>query len=165
MKKNTCLVIASIAGVFTIVQIILYFVLYNAAGIPALRVLGWITWALSVVFGVWPIMIFRAKGGVEKGSTYIQTTALVDTGLYAIVRHPQYLAWVLLSVAFMLLGQHWLVVVLGVPPIVSVYLTVPMADQGCIEKFGQEYERYAQRVPPLNFLAGILRLLRRRESA
>jgi hypothetical protein len=33
-------------------------------------------------------------------------------------------------------------------------------DQSCIEKFGEDYERYMRRVPGVNFLLGIVRLLR-----
>jgi len=33
------------------------------------------------------------------------------------------------------------------------------ADQGCIEKFGDAYRRYTERVPRVNFVAGIIRLL------
>ena len=39
--------------------------------------------------GLLPIITFRRKGGVAKGESYIKTTVLVDTGIYAIVRHPQ----------------------------------------------------------------------------
>jgi protein-S-isoprenylcysteine O-methyltransferase Ste14 len=37
---------------------------------------------------------------------------------------------------------------------------VPQADQANIEKFGDEYTSYMQRVPRLNLVLGIIRLLR-----
>ncbi len=90
----------------------------------------------------------------------MQTTALVDTGIYAIVRHPQGgTAGILLNLALALIGQHWLLVVLAAVGMVLLYMDTFKADEACTEKFGQEYVRYMQRVPRVNFVAGILRLL------
>jgi len=49
---------------------------------------------------------------VSKGKSYVGTTRLVDTSLYAIVRHPQYLGGILFNLMLMLLAQHWLVILL-----------------------------------------------------
>jgi len=46
----------------------------------------------------------KAKGGVAKGKSYIETTRLVDSSLYAIVRHPQYVAGMLFNLAMMLVA-------------------------------------------------------------
>jgi protein-S-isoprenylcysteine O-methyltransferase Ste14 len=65
----------------------------------------------------------------------------------------------------MLIAQHWTSVLLGLASLVLVYLDIFKADQYCIEKFGDEYKRYMERVPRVNFVAGIVRLLRRRNRA
>jgi protein-S-isoprenylcysteine O-methyltransferase Ste14 len=111
---------------------------------------------------VLPIITFRRKGGVPKGESYIKTTALVDTGIYAIVRHPQGgTAWLLINLGVMLIAQHWTSVVLGLASMGLAYVDTFKADQGCIEKFGDAYRRYMEeRVPRVNFVAGIIRLLR-----
>ncbi len=87
-------------------QIILTILFYDPAG-NALRInIGWgVVW-LSAVFGWLPIITFRRKGKVE-GRSYIHTTVLVDSGIYAIVRHPQYLAGVLLNVGLSLITPQW----------------------------------------------------------
>jgi hypothetical protein len=36
----------------------------------------------------------------------------------------------------------------------------PQAEKGLISKFGDDYGRYMHRVPRVNFVAGIFRLLR-----
>jgi protein-S-isoprenylcysteine O-methyltransferase Ste14 len=46
----------------------------------------------GMVFGALPIFEFRKKGGVRKGQSYVRTTKLVDSGIYSVVRHPQYVA-------------------------------------------------------------------------
>jgi protein-S-isoprenylcysteine O-methyltransferase Ste14 len=43
----------------------------------------------------------------------VQTTELVDSGIYGVVRHPEYLAGVLMIPALALIAQHWVVAVLG----------------------------------------------------
>jgi hypothetical protein len=44
------------------------------------------------------------------------------------------------------------------------YLIALKADQELIEKFGDDYRRYMQKVPRMNFLLGLIRLLRRRKG-
>jgi len=152
-------------SVLIILQIILSFFLYNQAGLPVLKHIGWITLALSAVFGWLPILVFRKKGGVPKGKSYIQTTVLVDSGIYAVVRHPQYLAGVLINLALMLITQHWLIAMIGVVAMVLNYFIALKADQELIEKFDYDYKRYMQKVPRMNFLVGLIRLVGRRNRA
>jgi protein-S-isoprenylcysteine O-methyltransferase Ste14 len=66
--------------------------------------------------------------------------------------------------ASILVSQHWLSVVLGVPIIVYVYVMARREEESNIEKFGDDYKRYMQRVPRNNVLVGILRVLRRRKE-
>jgi protein-S-isoprenylcysteine O-methyltransferase Ste14 len=154
--------LSSIAGVLTVAQIILAFFL-RWPGPEALEWAGWICLWTSAIFGWLPIITFRRKGGVPQGQSYIKTTILVDTGIYAIVRHPQGgTAWLLINLGVMLIARHWSSVALGVPSMVLVYLDTLKADQYCIEKFGDAYRRYMERVPRVNFVAGIMRLVRRR---
>jgi protein-S-isoprenylcysteine O-methyltransferase Ste14 len=151
-------------SILIVLQIILSFFLYNRAGLPILRHVGWITMAVSAVFGWLPIFAFRKKGGVSKGRSYIQTTVLVDSGVYAVVRHPQYLAGILLSLALILITQDWFIATIGVVAVVLNYLDALRADQELIEKFGDDYKRYMQTVPRMNFLLGLIRLLRCRKG-
>jgi protein-S-isoprenylcysteine O-methyltransferase Ste14 len=146
-----------------IAQTILSFLLYNPSGLGALRYAGWLTWAVMCLFALVPVVTLRSKGSVPKGRSYVDTTVLVDGGIYAVVRHPQYLSFILLSVFLILLAQHWLITVLGMAAMALVYAgIVPQEDRANIEKFGDDYNKYMQRVPRLNFVLGIIRLLQRR---
>jgi protein-S-isoprenylcysteine O-methyltransferase Ste14 len=156
--------IITIAGILIVAQYILVFFIYKMPGIPALHWIGWAVWVLSVIFGIVPIIILGKRGGVAKGKSYIKTTRLVDTGLYAIVRHPQYLSGILFSLALMLLAQHWLVILLGVISSVLIWWNIQGVDSECIEKFGQEYQQYIQRVPQINFILGSIRMTRLRQA-
>jgi protein-S-isoprenylcysteine O-methyltransferase Ste14 len=154
-----------VASTLIITQYILAFFIYKLPGLPALQWIGWAIWVLSMIFGIAPIFILRRRGGVAKGKSFVETTHLVDTNLYAIVRHPQYLAGILFNVSMMLLAQHWLVILLGVISAVLIYVDIQAADREGIEKFGEEYRRYMQRVPQMNFLLGGLRFLQMKRTS
>ena len=78
-----------IVTVLLVTQYILTFFVFNLSGLRILQWFGWGIWLVSVYFGFAPIFILRRRGGVAQGESYVQTTQLVDTNLYAIVRHPQ----------------------------------------------------------------------------
>jgi protein-S-isoprenylcysteine O-methyltransferase Ste14 len=156
--------LSSIAGTLTVAQIALAFLLRRPSS-EALEWAGWICLWISSIFGMLPVITFRRKGGVPKGKSYIKTTILVDTGLYAIVRHPQNgTSWLLINLGIMLIAQHWTSIVLGLVSMVLVYADTFKADQYCIEKFGDAYRRYAKRVPRVNFVTGIVQLILRRRK-
>jgi len=113
----------------------------------------------GIVFGMLPTFEFRKKGEVEKGKSYIHTTKLVDTGIYSIVRHPQYMTFIMWAIAGMLLFQHWIVILLGIPIIPLMYIDLIKADKDAVLKFGDDYRKYMQKVPRANFLLGIIRLI------
>jgi protein-S-isoprenylcysteine O-methyltransferase Ste14 len=116
----------------------------------------------GLVFGWLPVVEFRRKGGVSRGKSYIHTTQLVDTGIYSIVRHPQYVTFILWALAGVLLFQHWIVVLLGIPIVPLTYIDLIRADRDAIEKFGDAYRAYLEKVPRANFLLGIIRRFRKR---
>ncbi len=140
--------------------------LYLLSDVLQIKILAYIGVGLYIfsgwIFGMLPIVEFRKKGGVKKGKSYIQTTKLVDTGIYSIIRHPQFTTWILWAIAGMLLFQHWIVILLGIPIIPLTYIDLLRADQRLIKKFGNDYKRYMQKVPRANFILGIIRYLRHR---
>jgi protein-S-isoprenylcysteine O-methyltransferase Ste14 len=153
-----------IASTLIGVQYVLAFFVYELPGLPVLQWIGWGIWVLSAIFGIAPIFILRRRGGVAKGKSYVHTTHLVDTSLYAIVRHPQYLAGILFNLSMMLLALHWLVILVGLIPAALIYAEIQAADREGIEKFGDEYRLSVQRVPQVNVLLGGARLLQRKGS-
>jgi len=118
----------------------------------------------GIIFGTLPVFEFRKKGGVRKGQSYIHTTKLVDTGIYSVVRHPQYVTFILWAIAGMLLFQHWIIILLGIPIFPLTYIDLIKADKDAIEKFGDDYKAYMKKVPRANFLLGIIRRFRKSEE-
>jgi protein-S-isoprenylcysteine O-methyltransferase Ste14 len=153
-----------IASFLVIGQIVLLIVL-GAGEISWLRYVGFLLWALAAVFGWLPIYQFKKRGGVAEGDSYVKTTRLVDTGLYAIVRHPQFVAWPIMSVAVALVSQHPVVILMGAAAFVSSCLDFNKVEARNIDKFGEEYRRYMERVPGWNFVAGLWRWVSRKTAA
>jgi protein-S-isoprenylcysteine O-methyltransferase Ste14 len=133
---------------------------YNGLGLDWVANLGWLVLTVSAVFGWLPIFEFRRRGGVAEGESYMHTTRLVTSGVYSVVRHPQFLAGILITVSMMLVSQHVHSVVAGLVASVVYASDVPPADARLVEKFGEPYVRYMERVPALNFVSGLLRLAR-----
>jgi protein-S-isoprenylcysteine O-methyltransferase Ste14 len=115
----------------------------------------------GIVFGVLPVFELRKKGGVRKGQSYVHTTKLVDSGIYSIVRHPQYVIFIMWALAGILLFQHWVVILVGIPIIPLTYIDLAKADKDGIDKFGEDYKAYMKKVPRVNFLLGIIRRYRK----
>lgn len=159
MNSTRSILSAAILTVAAVGQIILSFILYNDSGNSTVRNLGWVVLWVSAVFGWLPIMTMRKWGRVPRGKAYIHTTTLVERGVYAIVRHPQYLAGILMGIALALIAQHWIVAIFGAVVVVVTYIDTFAEERSCIEKFGRDYERYREKVPRVNFVSGIVRLL------
>jgi protein-S-isoprenylcysteine O-methyltransferase Ste14 len=153
---------SAFSTVLFILQIIVG--IYLLPGVSQITVVAYVGVGIyvfsGIVFGMIPVIEFRKKGRVKKGKSYIHTTALVDTGIYSIVRHPQYVTFILWAIAGMLLFQHWYVILLGIPVIPLTYIDLIRADKDSIEKFGDDYKQYMEEVPRANFLVGMFRLLR-----
>jgi protein-S-isoprenylcysteine O-methyltransferase Ste14 len=129
---------------------------------PALFVVGWVVWAFGMVLVMAPIVTFQRRGGVSKGKSFVHTTRLVDTGLYSLVRHPQYLGGIFaVFITTLVWYPHWLFGLLGAVGTVVLYLSAREEDQRLVRQFGDDYVRYMQRVPRMNILLGVVRRLRR----
>jgi len=165
MKTKRDIALTVILTLAAVGQIVLTFLLYNQDGNIAIINLGWVILWNSAILGWLPIFTFRKYGRVPKGKSYIQTTLLVERGVYAIVCHPQYLAGILMGLALPLISQHWLVAALGLIVMIILYINTWDEDKANIEKFGEAYRQYMQRVPRLNFLLGIIRIIIQRGKA
>ena len=148
--SGTILTIAAVG------QIVLTILCYRENGTDWIRNTGWIILWISAIFGWLPIRTFR-KWGKVKGRGYMRTTVLVDRGIYGIVRHPQYVAGMLMGIALPLIAQHWIVAVPGVIVIAINYIDTVEEERAAVVKFGEAYERYRETVPRINFISGCVR--------
>jgi len=131
----------------------------------ALFIIGCLVWVFGMVLVMAPIIMFPRKGGVPKGKSFVHTTKLVNTGLYAVVRHPQYTGGIYgIFVTTLLWYPHWLFAVLGILGAILTYLSCKEEDGKLVRQFGDEYKEYMQRVPRMNLFLGLFRLIRRKND-
>jgi len=151
-------------SILMFLPIILVFVFYNYYSLDFLVYAGWILLVFSVIIIFLAGGEFRKKGGAPKGKSIVHTTVVVDSGIYAVVRHPQYLGFILFVLALVLTSQHWLSVISWIMGSTLFYRDVLREEQLSIEKFGDDYTHYMQKVPGTNLLLGGIRLLRRKRE-
>jgi len=88
----------------------------------------------------------------------------MDTGIYAVLIHPQYCAGILIAVSMMLMIQHCASVATGAVVVVTWYVECIYADGRLVEKFGDTYIDYMRRVLRVNFIQGAILYLRREDT-
>jgi len=128
-------------------------------GNPVLRGAGVLVLLLAGVFIFVPFYLLARHGGKD-GGTYMQASVVVDRGLYAITRHPQYLGYILLACGFALLSQHWVALLLAAIGATFFYLQALREERYCLAQFGKPYEQYLRRVPRFNIVLGMIRFAR-----
>lgn len=146
-KDNIIMVILGITFFLNIIVMNLY-----PSIVKELIVVGWVILGIGALFVVFSIVTLRRKG----------ISKIIDSGVYSIVRHPMYVGGMVMFFSHIFFGQNLIVVISTIIAIVCCYLIILSGDQRNIEKFGDDYKRYMQKVPRMNVLLGIIRLLRRR---
>jgi len=164
-KEICCVTVFTILGIicFPINPLILTGVIVTKS-YPVLSIIGWVVWTFGMVLVMAPIILFPRRGGVPKGKAFIHTTRMVHSGIYAIVRHPQYLGGILaIFVTTPLFYPHWLFGLLGVIGAVAVYMSCRAEERRLVQQFGDDYLAYMERVPRMNIASGVIRLLRHKQ--
>jgi protein-S-isoprenylcysteine O-methyltransferase Ste14 len=98
------MILMSIEGIFFLSQVVLCVIFYNSLGLRCLLYLGWAILAAAMVLGWQARVAFQAQGGSHEGESWLHTRTVVATGIYAVVRHPMYLAFLFMSLSLVLLN-------------------------------------------------------------
>jgi len=124
--------------------------------IKELVIVGWTIFGFGALLYIVSVLTLGRRG----------VSNIVDSGIYGIVRHPMYLGAMAMFLSHIFLGQNWIAAIGTAVAIVCCYLIILSEDQRNAEKFGDEYKRYMEKVPRMNIIVGILRLVHRgiRES-
>ena len=149
----------SVEGICFLLQVVLCVRFYNYLGLRWLLYAGWATLGVAMVLGWRARIDFETKGGSREGESWLHTRRVVATGIYAVVRHPMYLSFLLMSLSLVLLSQHWLTAVLGAIVIALFYNDMRREEKNNLQWFGEEYQHYMEQVPRMNVVAGMARLL------
>jgi protein-S-isoprenylcysteine O-methyltransferase Ste14 len=144
-----------------IIVSVIYGVLFGPyLGLSIPFFVGWIISVVGLPFFFSPSMYFPKA---QEGKSVMDTRAIVESGTYGIVRHPQVLGGILLMCGSIFIYQHWLSVIAAAPIFALFIRYVLKEEKNLIVKFGNEYKCYMQRVPRMNLIVGIIRLLKFRK--
>jgi protein-S-isoprenylcysteine O-methyltransferase Ste14 len=155
------LVLMSIETLAFVAQVVLCVFFYNFLALNWLLYLGWAMFAAAMVLGWRARVAFATRGQARAGESWLHTRMVVATGVYAVVRHPMYLSFLSTSLTLVLLSQHWLNAVLGAVVIGLLYNDMRREERSNLARFGDAYRDYMEQVPRMNFVAGVIRLVRR----
>ena len=128
---------------------------YNSANLVELYA-GWIIMAFGIIFLLWSSKS-RKKG-------HAGGIGLVESGMYAFVRHPEFLGHILIIFALVIISQHWINFIVGAILIVLLCLAMIEEEKRNIEKFGDAYRDYMKRVPRINLIAGIIKQIHKKRE-
>lgn len=86
-------------------------------------------------------------GSRDDGSLYAfeQTTRLVDSGIYAWIRHPMYLSLMLLAWGAAVKDLNGMTLTLAVFVSLCLYITARQDEKECLVHFGTSYGDYMRR--------------------
>lgn len=143
-------------GVCILVELLLGNFINEITFIPQLDLLGLLFLLCGVVLVPVPLLIFPKKGNIKPGESFTNTRKVVNTGIYKVLRHPQYFGWGLVLVGLMLLNQHPLTFLVMIIGLILLHLTTLEEEKLLILRFGNEYQEYMEEVPRWNFVAGLI---------
>jgi protein-S-isoprenylcysteine O-methyltransferase Ste14 len=152
-------VMMSLEALLFLGNVVTCFLFFNSRGLAGVMWIGWAAFAIAVIVGWQGYAALSEQGDQRKDENWLQTRALVDTGLYAVVRHPIYLSFLLLSVAPAFLTQH--LASIGISGVLAlvIYRDMSREDRDNIRKFGEAYRTYMKKVPRANIVVGFVRLV------
>ena len=87
--------------------------------------------------------------GMKVAETHCLPKKIVTTGVYSIVRHPQYLGWILAHIGISILLSVWYSMLFTPVLLALIYLISKKEEDELIEEFGKEYEDYRKEVSML----------------
>jgi protein-S-isoprenylcysteine O-methyltransferase Ste14 len=142
--------------------IIFFFLFYDSANLAILLYVGWGTLVLGIAF------LFSASNSRKKARTSKEEDAsrpvLVESGMYAFVRNPEFLGHILIIFSLVFIAQKWFSIIIGAALIALLWVAIVEEEKSDLEKFGDAYEDYMRRVPRIDLLAGIIRQRRRKRK-
>jgi protein-S-isoprenylcysteine O-methyltransferase Ste14 len=116
--------------------------------IVPLRIIGLVLYIPAAFFVVSAFIALRRKGEPETG--WENSTTMIQSSVFRIVRHPLYLGTAIWTVGLMLIFQSIPLTILGVVNVFCFWMASKKEDAFNIEKFGDGYKEYMKKVPMWN---------------
>lgn len=121
----------------------------------------WLGWMVVAAALVLRLVALRQLGGMYSRGVEIRARhALVTSGVYGVVRHPLYLAHLLEASGVAVLAQAPPLAALLVPLAAAWAVRIGTEETALAQALGPAWRTYAQRVPALDPVRGLLRKAR-----
>lgn len=104
------------------------------------QIISWILLILSAYAGIAGFLLLKRKG--KSSGNFENTTTLVKSGIYGLIRHPLYLSLFLLGTGVMMKDPGIPALALGAVNLVAVYFTSLMEEKEMEKRFGPAYSQY-----------------------
>ena len=130
--------------------------IWKTLDIRPLLYIGYAAISLGIAFVIPSFISLKHKGKPESG--WEQTTVLIDSGVYRIVRHPLYLGSAIAMLGIMLVIQSVPSTILGLVAIFCFWMASKKEDAFNIDKFGDTYQEYMKKVPMWNVFRRIFQI-------
>lgn len=104
------------------------------------QVFSWIILILSAYFGLAGYILLNNNGKAEHN--FENTTVLVKSGVYSLIRHPLYLSLFLLGTGVMMKDPSIPSLLLGTVNFIAIWCTGLTEEKEMVEKFGEPYREY-----------------------
>lgn len=107
--------------------------------------LHWLFVGLAIVLILDAAFLWLAAVRISKINEKIENNKLETEGVYALVRHPIYSAWLQICTALILFSQNILLLILPVIFWIVLSIVISKTEEKWLkEKFGNDYVLYAQ---------------------
>lgn len=117
-----------------------------AAGVPLL-VTSFVIQTHRKKHLTWKILAGAPEIAPDADGPDGQPTGLLCEGVYAHVRHPRYVEFVVGSIGWTLILNYLGVYLMMVAAIVAILVVVPLEERELRDRFGEAYALYSRRVP------------------
>jgi len=104
------------------------------------QIISWILLILSAWIAIDGFLRLKRKGKPTRN--FENTTVLVKSGIYGLIRHPLYLSLFLLGTGIMIKDMGPVSVIPGVVNFIAIYFTARIEEREMIKKFGDAYREY-----------------------
>jgi len=104
------------------------------------QIISWILLILSAYVGLAGFLLLKRRG--KSTGNFENTTILIKSGVYSLIRHPLYFSLFLLGTGVMMKDPDLPALILGVINLIAVYLTAMTEEKEMVEKFGEPYREY-----------------------
>jgi len=121
-----------------------------------LRIIGFVLLVPAALFTIFAFVALKRRGKPETG--WEHTTVMVKSNVFRIVRHPMYLGTAIWAIGAALIFQSIPSTILGIVSAFCCWMASQKEDSFNIEKFGDSYKEYMEKVPMWNAFMGLRKI-------